>query len=160
MSLGPSETQIEIPQQDGDDPSRASYAQRALVSIAASILAVPPTQVDPLDDLFDLGFTSLELVEFASRVAGRFGVGLTAATLIDHRTIDALSVLVSAAEPRPECSAASTGFHPSDVGRRADPSGPEKPSKDDPIARILVALIDGSINTAEAERRVRALVAE
>lgn len=83
---------------------------QAVLDIVREVLdlneASPATAVDPADDLYDLGFDSLLIIQVAARVRERLGVDPPLAAYFEAGTVAELAQAVAAAglsslEPTP-----------------------------------------------------------
>ncbi|MFD5557334.1 type I polyketide synthase [Streptomyces sp. NPDC127068] len=89
----------------GDVPEEERFAavvERVLAAVAAA-LGHAPGEVDPADDLTDLGITSFGSLEIATRLTRDTGVEVRPGVVLEHRTAHTLAVhLVDSLAPRPQ----------------------------------------------------------
>lgn len=87
----------------GADALPQNSIEKKLAFIWESVLGVSP--VGRRDDFFDLGGTSLKMIEVGATIEDYFNLALPSATLIAHSTIEKLAPLLSpsiaVASPRP-----------------------------------------------------------
>ena len=124
-------------------PERVGVVRAAVAAEFRAVLLVDPAEELPTDETyFDLGVTSLQLVEIRDRLADRFGHRLDSAAFFTAPTIDelaqALTADLLAADPadRPEPAATEPGDRA--VVASPDQAGsiqPGRPAADTPVER-------------------------
>jgi acyl carrier protein len=80
-------------------PPDTSPTEMEILRIAREVLH--DTGIEPTDDLFDRGVTSLAFLHLLVTIRDRFGVSLTGAELGDDASVAQLARAVDAAMPSP-----------------------------------------------------------
>jgi amino acid adenylation domain-containing protein len=114
-------------------PGNAAIRIRATL---ARVLYCDPSGISSIKPFSELGLDSILAVEFVRELSREFGVGLSAATLYDHSTLDALTAHLSgarqaapAAAPAPVLTAVEPPVEAAKPQQEATPPVPPLPNK-------------------------------
>lgn len=102
-----------------DSHSPAHNVNDFIMDAVASILSVGREEVSPAEPLFDLGMTSLQIVDLGQRIEDGLGVPLDAASFFEYNTCERIILhLTKTTVPEPDAGTAPWN----DRGRSASPS--------------------------------------